>query len=808
MLFALQSLAHHLFLITTLSIHPQPRLSERNVIDLVAKLQDLGYLGDGGTTALATADGRGYVTRARLGADLLAAVREAGGRAALVDLPAALNVDLAHVEAMADELLVAAPSSPSSSGLARAGGDLVLPTFWACLAAEVAALLADGGACPSIGDLAARFGLAADALVAGLTPHLASPAGSGSVPARIEGGRLVAPAAVARARAALRGALRGAAAPANLASLNVGGGGSQAGSLGLATLAESLVAAGEVAGRVRPGGVWVPAAHEAAAAASLASAWAADGFIEYGRVTGGGGGADRRGALARLEATFPGGVALQGAFVGPPILAAVEAAAAAAGAGTAGGWVDVHTVVPPALTRGDTAALVQRAVAGKAGGAHGGGGRAAAQATVLAGTCVLSAGLLADLAAKVEALARASAMEAAALPGWKKASASAVPVAPRPADGGSGGEEEEDWGRGRSSGKGGRKGGKGRPRPAAADRPKPSLSSSAGPPALSLRSLTTRCGAWVPGSAAAGAHEEEEDGEGGCCLGGGTLASALAAHLRPAALSAYDQAVQDTASLGASSRRRAREAAVKAAAEAGDRVQLYGRGCDLLLSLVATPAAPAEGASLATTLHRHLARGPGAEAVDGWLGALLLDAGGEAAPPSLTPAARAAAVTPGAELIPGDALKAAGAAVRLLAASSPPPPAALVAALDALATAAGGRLVLLDRKAERTLLAAVRAGLGEAVASATDPASALPPAIALAFAAAHGRALSVPGRALGAVIAALEEEEADGAATAPPLPSLLREFHALIVAQLKGEAGGEARLAELLPAVQARMRQM
>ena len=182
-------------LITSLSLSlshlHQPRLSERNAVDMVAKLQALGYLGVAGggvsfsggdnKAVLATADGRGYVTAARLGEEVVAAVAEAGGRAALVDLAGPLGVDLAHVEAVVGGLV----APPAAEGLARAGGDLILPSFWAALAAEVAALLADGGACPSIGDLAARFGLAADTLVAGLTPHLAPPAGGGAVPARV-----------------------------------------------------------------------------------------------------------------------------------------------------------------------------------------------------------------------------------------------------------------------------------------------------------------------------------------------------------------------------------------------------------------------------------------------------------------------------------------------------------------------------------------------------------------------------------------------------------------------------------------------
>ena len=742
------------------------------------------------------------MTRGRLAADLLAAVDAGGGRAALVDLPGILNVDPAHVDAVAADLV-----GQGTAGLTLApGGALLLPSFWRSVAAEVGAALACcGPVAPAVGDLAARFGLAADTLVAGLAPHMAD---GGSLVARVEGGRLVSPATVARARAALRGALRGAAAPVSLAALGASDASAStptptSGSLALPALADSLVAAGEVAGRVRPGGSWVPAVHEAAAAAALSAAWARDGLVEYGRVVGSGQCPDRRSAAAHLAATLPGGVTLEGAYVGPAVLAAVEAAAAAGL--VSGAWADVHASVPPSLTRSDTAALLGRtSVAARLLG-KGSGGGSGDGGLVLAGTCVVSAALLADLAARAGDLGRAAGFEAAAQPAWKKAQAASVPAG--------GGGSDDDWSKGRKGG--GRKGGKGGGRPKASAAA-PSSSSSSCQPGLTLRALTARCGAWVPGAAAAGAHEEEEEGEGGGSVG--SLASALAAHVRPAALAAHEQAVADAASGGASSRRRAREAAVKAAAEAGDRLQLYARGAEALVARVGGggggPGAAAEAAAaLAPILHRHLVRGPGAEAVDGWLAALLLDAAGESGgasggagasapfPPALTPAARAAAVSPGAKLIPADALAAAGAAVGLLAAASAQP-AALVDALEALATAAGGRARRLDRKAEKGLVASVRAGLAASVAGATDPAAALPAAAALAFTRVTGRAVSVPGRALGALIGSLEGGMGGGEKGGGVAP-LLREFHSLTVAHLRGDASGEARLAELLPAVRA-----
>ena len=57
------------------------RLSERNVVELVAKLRALGLLGE---ELLYTTSGKEYVTRERAAAEVRAAVRAAGGRIPLV----------------------------------------------------------------------------------------------------------------------------------------------------------------------------------------------------------------------------------------------------------------------------------------------------------------------------------------------------------------------------------------------------------------------------------------------------------------------------------------------------------------------------------------------------------------------------------------------------------------------------------------------------------------------------------------------------------------------------------------------------
>ena len=80
------------------------RLSERNVVELVLKLKQLGLFGD---ELLHTINGKEYITTDRLKADIQTALRQAGGRVELTELPALVGVDLVHCEKQVR------PSSPA-----------------------------------------------------------------------------------------------------------------------------------------------------------------------------------------------------------------------------------------------------------------------------------------------------------------------------------------------------------------------------------------------------------------------------------------------------------------------------------------------------------------------------------------------------------------------------------------------------------------------------------------------------------------------------------------------------------------------
>ena len=59
----------------------QVRLNERNVVELINKLNELGFLGDG---LLHTVIGREYVTPEHLRKEIVETVEQAGGRMSLV----------------------------------------------------------------------------------------------------------------------------------------------------------------------------------------------------------------------------------------------------------------------------------------------------------------------------------------------------------------------------------------------------------------------------------------------------------------------------------------------------------------------------------------------------------------------------------------------------------------------------------------------------------------------------------------------------------------------------------------------------
>ena len=754
----------------------------------MAKLQELGFLG---ADLLHTVDGRSYLTRAQLTEDVSAAVAASGGRAALADLPALLNADLIHCEAAAGDAVAA-----SQGELSLVGGDIVSRAYFSSVVSELSALLsASGGALP-LAAACSRFQLGADILTRVLEPAIADE----RIDASLEGGVLTTAAAARRAKAALRGALRAATAPVPLAPLAKklsleGKAGTPA---GLAALVEELISEHSVAGTLRAGGAsFAPALASAAAAAATAAFYAQNGYIEYAALARAGGGAGSAAGLAdartRAATTFPDGTPLATVHAAPSLLTAADVAAEE---GAATGWVDVSAALPPALTREDAVAAVAAspcvARLAKAGDGPGGG-------AVLAGTCVVTTAFVEGVRGRaVDAARRAAEAALAAKPGAPSAPGDGADAAkPKPKPVAADSDDDGDWGAKKGGGKKKKKGGVGggsgggakKPAPKAA--PPPARATGATCIALSLDALEAAIdNEWAPGTGDAGASDD-----------GGTLASALAAAVRPAAIAEYDRVIADAASAGADARRRARDALVAVAVAASDRLQLYARGAEA----IAAPADDGATTDAADAIARHLVRGPGAEAGDALLRVMAADADAGGAPPppptaaSLTPAARTALVAK----LPSDVRPAAEALAAALAGGDV---ASLMDALETAAPAAGARVRRLDKKAEKALVADARRSLEASLEAEADPAAALPLAACAALARAAGRASSVPGRALGALVASLER---NGVPTDEA--ALFGRYHGDVVALLKARSAGDdaaaaaasARLGDALPKLKA-----
>ena len=424
----------------------RPRLTERHAIELVAQLKQLGLI----TTEELhhTSDGRAFVTAARLREDALSALRSAGGRVEVAELPALLGVDLQPCERAAAALVGQDASAAAFSGGEKNGsgdkndnnknaaaatttattpppdpieqhhGELFSRSYFDGVAREVDELLQEMGRL-TVADVASQHGLAGELalrlvrerLVAEGSGDKAAPSSSSSSSAaavirgRLDGNALYTPAHLRRAKAKLRGALRGAVAPAPLAALargagveipGGGGGGGDAPSVAATTsssscavalpaLVEELLAEGAVRGSLSAAGaVWTPAAYASAQADAARAFYAQNGWVGYdaarrlvgGGGGGGGGGGDVKAALAKL---FPDGRALSGAFVSAAVVAQVEAAVEEALA--SGGWVDARGLLPAPLTADDAAVLLSGGAAFRAAAPKGGGGGSSSKAS-------------------------------------------------------------------------------------------------------------------------------------------------------------------------------------------------------------------------------------------------------------------------------------------------------------------------------------------------------------------------------------------------------------------------------------------
>jgi predicted HTH domain antitoxin len=128
------------------------RLSERNVVEVLAELRRRGVIEDD-EAVMHTMDGREFVTRERLREEIMEAVRGNAGRATFVDLQTALNVDVAHCEREAKVLV-----GRGVGNIKLLEGELMVPELFDDIASEVNELLLEMGSV-SMPDVARKFSL-------------------------------------------------------------------------------------------------------------------------------------------------------------------------------------------------------------------------------------------------------------------------------------------------------------------------------------------------------------------------------------------------------------------------------------------------------------------------------------------------------------------------------------------------------------------------------------------------------------------------------------------------------------------------
>ncbi|RYR23186.1 hypothetical protein Ahy_B03g068445 isoform B [Arachis hypogaea] len=251
------------------------RLSERNVVELIQKLQQLQIID---FELLHTVSGKEYITLDQLRNEMVSEVRKLG-RVSVIDLADTTGVDLYYVEKQAQRIVA------DHAEFMLNQGEIMSESYWDSVAEEVNERLQE---CSQIAltELAAQLNVGLDLVASMLEPRLGT-----MVKGRLEGGQLYTPAYVARMNAMVRGAARGITVPTNLTVLwsslqqllqEMGGTGGVAvdGSF-FQSLFNGLVKEGEIQGSVRAGVHWTPAVFAIAQKESVDSFFSQNSFISY-----------------------------------------------------------------------------------------------------------------------------------------------------------------------------------------------------------------------------------------------------------------------------------------------------------------------------------------------------------------------------------------------------------------------------------------------------------------------------------------------------------------------------------------------
>ncbi|KAK3410048.1 hypothetical protein EUGRSUZ_J02099 [Eucalyptus grandis] len=741
------------------------RLSDRNVVELVQKLQELRIID---FDLLHTVSGKEYITPDQLRHEMLSEVQKLG-RVSLIDLADTTGVDLYHVEKQARVMVAGNP------GLMFIQGEIISQHYWDSVAEEVNERLQE---CSQIAlaELAAQLHVGSELLTSVLEPRLGS-----TVKGRLEGGQLYTPAYVARVSAMVRGAARGISVPTNLSALwsslqqllqeMDGATGVSVEASFFQSLFNELLKGGEILGSLRAGVYWTPTVFAIAQKECVDSFFSQNSFIIYETLS-------RLGIsqpVQFLQSRYPDGLPLANAFVHPSLTEMVDTAIEDAVERSS--WIDSLSVLPASFGSQDASTIllhcpsVQSALKSN-------------KALILEESFVFSNAFIKDVYDRLEkemAVANLSGSGRVNLSDDRSSAKDAKGVH----DSGLSSELNETSSESTSIkhavDKGGRKKKGKSAGNAKSGATESGLDNQDFVPVKSKKNqkkskdLSSVHSSEVKSSTKKDAKSQEEnqgipsgewivqmittlfpDFEEQGVDDPSSIIRSLANHLRPMLINSWKEKRKAVFTENAERMKRLLDDLQKKIDEALLNIQLYEKALDLF----------EDDPSTSVVLHRHLLRTTAASIVDTLFVDLdaynKLKTGAETENPensqcvSFSSAERTAL----AKTFPGSLSKKALAVVDALEGKSVE---IFMTALTDFAEESGLVVKKLDKKLERALLHSYRKDLTSQVSTEEDPISLLPKVVSLLYIQVHGKALQAPGRAISIAITRLKDKLQDSA---------------------------------------------
>ncbi|XP_027087980.1 E3 UFM1-protein ligase 1 homolog isoform X1 [Coffea arabica] len=752
------------------------RLSERNVVELVQKLQQLGIID---FDLLHTTSGKEYITPEQLRKEMAAEIRKLG-RVSLIDLADITGVDLYHVETQAGHIV------SNDSTLMLINGEIISNSYWDIVAEEINERLQE---CSQIvlAEIAAQLQVGSELVVSVLEPRLGT-----LVKGRLEGGQLYTPAYVARVSAMVRGAARGIFVPTNLSALwnslqdllqeTDGASGVAVEGSFFQSLFNGLVKEGEILGSLRAGVHWTPSVFAMAQKECVDSFLSQNSYISYEAL-------QKLGIpqpVQYLQARYPEGIPLVTLFVHPSIIEMLDASAE--DAIERGSWMDSLSVLPASFGSQDASKIlslcpsVQKSLK-------------SSKAIILGESYIFSNGFVKDLFDHLEKGIETLNLPAFASTGQSdnlhviKDASVRHDTLPESNETGTGKQAVEKG----SKKKKGKFTGNTKVEAAESDPDyhelaptKSKKNQKKGKAPTSLQLSDSKLGLrkddrmeeshnaiseeWLIPKIMALIPDLEEQGIGDP----ETILVPLASYLRPMLLNSLKERRKAAFTQNAQRMKRVLDNLQHKIDESFLNIQLYEKALDLF----------EDDPSTSVLLHKHLLRTTATSMVD----TLLLDLdihnklrnGMEVEEPQKPKKSEPASLSPGdrAALAKSLARPLSVKALALVEALEAKRVETFMTALRAIAEESGLILKKLDKKLERSLLHSYRKDLTSQISDETDPISLLPKVVSLLYVQIHGRALQAPGRAISIAVSRLKDKLDD------PAFKVLADYQAATVALL------------------------